>query len=146
MDKSLDRHPVRAIPLLLAGAAVYIYVLLLGVGCQAQLPQPDLLARLIADQKARFWTWDQCTHLLMVLAVSAPFAWLLTGLFGRRLLVAAAVVVTPTVIWQALDYFSIRAEVLVAPPPMLAFFYGLDTLEVALVLPLLTWLLRPSRS
>jgi hypothetical protein len=145
MTKPLDRHPVRAIPLLLAGAAVYIYVLLLAVGYQAQIPQPGLLARLVSDQKARFWTWDQCTHLLMVLAISAPFAWLLTRLFGRRLVLAAAVVVTPTVIWLVLDYFSIRAE-LPDAPPLLDLFYGLDTLEVALILPLLAWLLRPARS
>ena len=130
--------------LLLAGAALYIYVLLLAIGYQGRIPQPGWLAHLVSDQKARFWSWDQFTRLLMVVAVSAPFAWLLTRLFGRRLALAAAVVVAPTVIWLALDYFSMRAGLSDAPP-LLDFFYGLDTLEVALILPLLTWLLRPAR-
>lgn len=144
MEKPLDRQPVQAILLLLAGAALYIYVLLLAIGYQARIPQPELLARLVADQKARFWSWDQFTHLLTVLAVSAPFAWVLSRLFGRRLMLAGAVVVMPTVIWLVLDYYSMRAE-LPQAPPALDFFYGLDAVEVALALPLLAWLLRPAR-
>lgn len=144
MNKPLDRQPVQAILLLLACAAVYLYLLLLALGWQARIPQPVFLAHLVADEKARFWTWDQFTHLLTVLAVSVPFAWALTRLLSRRLALAGAVVVAPAVIWMALDYFSIPAE-LPQAPPALDFFYGLDTAAVAAILPLLAWLLRPAR-
>jgi hypothetical protein len=141
MTKPLDRQPVQAILLLLACAALYIYLLLLALGYQLRIPQPELLARLIADDKARFWAWDQLTHLLTVLAVSTPFAWLLSRLFGRRLALVGAVVVAPAVIWMVLDYFAMAGA---APdsPIALDLFYGLGVVEVAVALPLLSWLLR----
>jgi hypothetical protein len=141
VNTALDRRPLQAVLLLLGGAALYLYALLEALGLQLRLPAPAFLGRLIAAKEARFWAWDQSTHLFAVLAVSAPFGWLLSSLFRRRLLVAAIVVVAPAVCWMVVDYFSL-ASTLPDVPPALNLFYAIGVVEVAVVLPALTLLLR----
>lgn len=141
MNTALDRRPLQAVLLLLAGAALYLYAVLEALGLQLRIPAPAFLGQLMAGEEARFWAWDQLTHLLAVLTVSAPFAWLLSNLFSRRLLVAAIVVVVPAVSWMVVDYFSL-ASVLPNVSATLNLFYAVGVLEVAAVLPALTLLLR----
>lgn len=140
METSLDRKPLQGSLTLLAGAALYTMLLLQAVALQGGLRQPAFLASWIADPQARFWTWDQFTHTLVVLLVSLPCAWALTRLYTRRLLPAALLLVAPTLAWMGIDYLSLRDAL--PPPPAVDFFYSLDALKVLLTLPLLVLLLR----
>ena len=142
MTSPLDRSPLQGALVLLVGAALYTVLLPQMIGVGAALHAPGLLSSLIGDPHTRFWVWDQLIHTLVVALVSLPFAWVLSRLYARRLLPAALLVVTPTVIWMVLDYLSLHQEIPDVPTAMNA-IYAIDVAKIVLILPLLSSLLRP---
>lgn len=141
MRPSFDRSPLQGSLFLLAGAGLYTMLLFQAVSAQGGWQQPAFLERWLADRQTRLLVWDQLSHTLVVLLLSLPFAWILGRFSTRRLLPAAAMLVTPAVAWMVVDYFSLRDE-LPNPPPVITTVYFIDTAKVALILPLLALLLR----
>ncbi len=143
MDTSLfDRNPLQGALVLLVGAALYTVLLPQAISLGTSPHAPAFLAALIGDGHARFWAWYELLHTLVVLLVSLPFAWVLSRLYARRLLPAALLVATPTVIWMVLDYLSLREEIPDAPATLNT-FYAIDVAKIVVALPLLSSLLRP---
>lgn len=143
MDTSLfDRNPLQGALVLLVGAALYTVLLPQAISLGTSLHAPAFLATLIGDGHARFWAWYELLHTLVAVLVSLPFAWVLSRLYARRLLPAALLVATPTVIWMVLDYLSLREEIPDAPASLNT-FYAIDVAKIVVALPLLSSLLRP---
>jgi len=137
-----DRNPLQGALVLLVGAALYTVLLPQAIGLATSLHAPGFLPSLIGDEHARFWAWYELLHTLVVVLASLPFAWVLSRLYARRLLPAALLVVTPTVIWMVLDYLSLRQEIPDAPAALNT-FYSIDVAKIVIALPLLGTLLRP---
>lgn len=141
MSTSFDRSPLQGSLFLLAGAGLYTMLLFQAVSAQGGWQQPAFLESWLGDRQTRLLVWDQLSHTLVVLLLSLPFAWILGRYSTRRLLPAAAMLVTPAVAWMVVDYFSLRDE-LPNPPAIVTTVYFVDTAKVALILPLLAFLLR----
>jgi len=132
---------MRGSMLLLAGTGLYTMLLFHAVSLQGGWHAPAVLDRWLADPQTRLWVWDQFTHTLTVLLLSLPFAWALARFCAERLLPAALLLVAPAVAWMVLDWYSLR-DALPDAPAVVTTVYFADTAKVALILPLLSLLLR----
>ena len=135
-----DRNPLLGVLVLLLGAALYTVLLLEVVGVGSALPMPHFM-QWIEEKRLRFWVWDQLLNTLIVALTGLPFAWALARLYARRLLPAALMVVTPTVLWMGLDYMAMSREIPDAPVAMNV-FYAIDAVKVLLFVPLASALFR----
>jgi len=131
-----DRNRLQGALILLVGAALYTVLLPQAISLGTALHAPVFLSSLVGDEHVRFWVWYELLHTLVVVLVSLPFAWVLSRLYRRRLLPAALLVVTPSLIWMVLDYLSLREELPDAPATMNA-IYAFDAAEIVFILPLL---------
>ncbi len=132
---------MRGSMLLLAGTGLYTMLLFQMMTLQGGWRPPAFLDGWLADPQTRLWVWDQLTHTMAVLLLSLPFAWALARFCAERLLPAALLLVAPAAAWMVLDWYSLR-DALPDAPAIVTTVYFADTAKVALILPLLSLLLR----
>ncbi len=118
---------------------VYNYILVWTIGYAMALPQPSQWGALFPTRLSAVLTWMQLIHTVAILAVSIPFAFLISHFYGRR------------GVWVALGITS-ASFALISLPGLIRFFAtesprvqiitAFDNLKLLLVLPVLAFFMH----